>query len=92
MRVRDNGEIDTIGAIKDNLDGEQVKTLLQLTQAEAGDLLLFGAGDTATVDKSLSRLRLVLGEQLGLIDTDAVNLLWITDFPMFEWNGDEKSV
>ena len=90
VRVRDNGEIDTIGAIKDNLDGEQVKTLLQLTQAEAGDLLLFGAGDTPTVDKSLSRLRLVLGEQLGLINGDAVNLLWITDFPMFEWNADEK--
>ncbi|QHV00568.1 aspartate--tRNA ligase [Synechocystis sp. CACIAM 05] len=90
IRVRDNGEIDTIGAIKDNLDQAQVKTLLQLTQAEAGDLLLFGAGDTATVDKSLSRLRLVLGEQLGLIDPDAINLLWITDFPMFEWNSDEK--
>ncbi|AIE75772.1 MULTISPECIES: aspartate--tRNA ligase [unclassified Synechocystis] len=90
IRVRDKGEIDTIGAIKDNLDEAQVKTLLQLTQAEAGDLLLFGAGDTATVDKSLSRLRLVLGEQLGLIDPDAINLLWITDFPMFEWNSDEK--
>lgn len=90
VRVRENNEIDTIGAIKDNLDAEQVKTLLELTQAEAGDLLLFGAGDTATVDKSLSRLRLVLGEQLGLIDGDAVNLLWITDFPMFEWNADEK--
>ncbi|MBE9196514.1 aspartate--tRNA ligase, partial [Synechocystis sp. LEGE 06083] len=90
IRVRDNGDIDTIGAIKDNLDEEQVKTLLQRTQAEAGDLLLFGAGDTATVNKSLSRLRLVLGEQLELIDADAVNLLWITDFPMFEWNADEK--
>ncbi|MBD2654015.1 MULTISPECIES: aspartate--tRNA ligase [Synechocystis] len=90
IRVRDNGDIDTIGAIKDNLDEEQVKTLLQRTQAEAGDLLLFGAGDTATVNKSLSRLRLVLGEQLDLIDADAVNLLWITDFPMFEWNADEK--
>ncbi|QUS61490.1 aspartate--tRNA ligase [Synechocystis sp. PCC 7338] len=90
IRVRDNGDIDTIGAIKENLDEEQVKTLLQRTQANAGDLLLFGAGDTATVNKSLSRLRLVLGEQLGLIDPDAVNLLWITDFPMFEWNADEK--
>ncbi|MBE9174205.1 aspartate--tRNA ligase [Synechocystis salina LEGE 06155] len=90
IRVRDNGDIDTIGAIKDNLDEEQIKTLLQRTQAEAGDLLLFGAGDTATVNKSLSRLRLVLGEQLGLIDPDGINLLWITDFPMFEWNADEK--
>ncbi len=52
--------------------------------------MLFGAGDTDTVNKSLSRLRLVIGEQLGLIDSDQINLLWITDFPMFEWNADEK--
>ncbi len=90
IRIRDNNEIDTIGAIKDNLSEEQVTTLLQQTGAVPGDLLLFGAGDTETVNKSLARLRLVLGEQLGLIDPDQINLLWITEFPMFEWNADEK--
>jgi aspartyl-tRNA synthetase len=90
IRVRDNQEIDAIGAIKDNLSLEQVETLLTLTNAKSGDLLLFGAGDTDTVNKSLSRLRLVVGEQLGLIDANQVNLVWVTDFPMFEWNADEK--
>jgi aspartyl-tRNA synthetase len=90
IRVRDNNEIDTIGAIKDNLSPEQVETLLTLTNAKSGDLLLFGAGDTDTVNKSLSRLRLVVGEELGLIDANQVNLVWVTDFPMFEWNADEK--
>jgi len=90
IRVRDNKEIDTIGAIKDNLSPEQVETLLALTNAKSGDLLLFGAGDTDTVNKSLSRLRLVVGEELGLIDANQVNLVWVTDFPMFEWNADEK--
>jgi aspartyl-tRNA synthetase len=90
IRVRDGGEIDTIGAIKDNLTPDQKDELLRLTQAEPGTLLLFGAGDTATVNKSLDRLRQVVGEQLGLIDPDQVNLLWVTDFPMFEYNADEK--
>jgi aspartyl-tRNA synthetase len=90
IRVRENEEIDTIGAIKDSLSPQQVSKLLQKTGANDGDLLLFGAGDTETVHKSLSRLRLVLGERLGLIDPEQLNLLWVTEFPMFEWNDDEK--
>ncbi|MEB3883536.1 aspartate--tRNA ligase [Lyngbya sp. CCY1209] len=90
IRVKENGKIDTIGAIKDNLNDEQKAEILKRTDAKAGDLLLFGAGDIATVNKTLDRLRLVIGERLGLIDRDQINLLWITDFPMFEWNADEK--
>ncbi|WP_426777705.1 aspartate--tRNA ligase [Lusitaniella coriacea] len=90
IRVRDGGEIDTIGAIKDNLTPEQKQQLLKKTGAQPGHLLLFGAGDTATVNKSLDRLRQVIGQQLGLIDDSKINLLWVTDFPLFEWNADEK--
>ena len=90
IRVRENNEIDTIGAIKDNLNEAQKQELLSRTGAKPGHLLLFGAGDTATVNKSLDRLRLVVGQELGLIDENKVNLLWITEFPMFEWNADEK--
>ncbi|MBW4578792.1 MAG: aspartate--tRNA ligase [Tildeniella nuda ZEHNDER 1965/U140] len=90
IRVRDDGEIDTIGAIKDNLTDAQKQELLSRTGAKAGHLLLFGAGDTATVNKTLDRLRQVLARELNLIDPDQINLLWVTDFPMFEWNADEK--
>lgn len=90
IRVRDDGELDTIGAIKDNLTEAQKQELLSRTGAKAGHLLLFGAGDTNTVNKTLDRLRQVIGRELGLIDPDKNNLLWVTDFPMFEWNADEK--
>lgn len=90
IRVRKGNELDTIGAIKDNLTEAQKEKLLDKTAANPGDLLLFGAGDTDTVNKSLSRLRLTIGEELGLIDPDKINLVWVTDFPMFEWNADEK--
>jgi aspartyl-tRNA synthetase len=90
IRVRDDGEIDSIGAIKDNLTPEQKEELLKRTGAQPGHLLLFGAGETGLVNKTLDRLRQVIGEQMGLIDRDKINLLWVTDFPMFEWNADEK--
>ena len=90
IRVRENNEIDTIGAIKDNLSEEQKQELLEKTGAKPGHLLLFGAGDTDTVNKTLDRVRLFLGKELGLIDHEKINLVWITEFPMFEWNADEK--
>jgi aspartyl-tRNA synthetase len=90
IRVREGGEIETIGAIKDNLSDAQKQKLLELTSATAGHLLLFGAGSAEIVNKTLDRLRLVIGQELGLIDQKKINLLWVTDFPMFEWNADEK--
>ncbi|MEQ9234268.1 aspartate--tRNA ligase [Coleofasciculus sp. E2-BRE-01] len=90
IRVRDNWEIDTIGAIKDNLTEEQKQKLLEITGAKPGHLLLFGAGATDVVNKTLDRLRQVLGQELGLINPTKINLLWVTDYPMFEWNADEK--
>lgn len=90
IRVREDGAIDTIGAIKDNLSEAQKKELLERTGAQPGHLLLFGAGDTATVNKSLDRIRQILGAELGLIDPDQFKLVWVTDFPMFEYNADEK--
>ncbi len=90
IRVREDNELDTIGAIKDNLTEGQKQELLEKTGAKPGHLLLFGAGDTDTVNKTLDRIRLYIGNKLGLIDQDKINLLWITEFPMFEWNGDEK--
>ncbi|MBW4600620.1 MAG: aspartate--tRNA ligase [Calothrix sp. FI2-JRJ7] len=90
IRVRDNGEIDTIGAIKDNLTEEQKQEILTRTGAKPGHLLLFGAGDAPTVNKTLDRLRQFVAREFNLIDPDKINLLWVVDFPMFEWNASEK--
>jgi aspartyl-tRNA synthetase len=94
IRVREGGEIDTIGAIKDNLSEEAKAELLARTGAQPGTLLLFGAGDTATVNKALDRVRQFLARELGLVkpdrDNDQWNFLWVVDFPMFEFNADEN--
>ncbi|AFY58134.1 aspartyl-tRNA synthetase [Rivularia sp. PCC 7116] len=90
IRVKENGEIDTIGAIKDNLSDEQKQEILQRTDAKPGHLLLFAAADSNTVNKTLDRLRQFVAKEFKLIEPDKINLLWITDFPMFEWNADQK--
>jgi aspartyl-tRNA synthetase len=94
IRVREGGEIDTIGAIKDNLSAEAKAELLERTGAVPGTLLLFGAGDTATVNKALDRVRQFLAKELSLVAADganaAWNFLWVVDFPMFEFNAGEN--
>ena len=94
IRVRDGGEIDTIGAIKDNLSEEVKAELLARTGAAPGTLILFGAGDTAIVNKALDRVRQYLARELGLIQPDRQNdqwnFLWVVEFPMFEFNADEN--
>ena len=90
IRVRENLEIDSIGAIKDNLTEESKKELLNQTAAKNGDLILFGAGETAIVNKTLDRVRQFLAKQLDLIPKDNWNFLWVIDFPMFELNQEEN--
>ena len=59
---------------------------------EAGDLLLLVADQPAVVAQSLGRLRLQLGERLGLIPTGQWNFLWVVDFPLFEWNAETQQI
>jgi aspartyl-tRNA synthetase len=55
----------------------------------AGETLLFAADTPAMTSRVLGALRLQLGSDLGLIDDDVFTFLWVTDFPMFEWDEDE---
>jgi aspartyl-tRNA synthetase len=61
-----------------------------LPDVDVGDLLLFGADRTAVVHDVLGRLRLLLGDELDLIDRKSWHPLWVTDFPMFEYDAVEK--
>ena len=58
-------------------------------RSEPGSTVLFGADDPAVVSRVLGALRLHLGRELGLIDEDAWRFVWMTDFPMFEWDEED---
>ncbi|EGY25439.1 aspartyl-tRNA synthetase [Desulfovibrio sp. A2] len=57
---------------------------------ETGDIVFFQAGAPGMVNAALGNLRVRLGEHLGLIDENAFNFLWVTDFPLFEYDEEEK--
>ena len=60
-------------------------------QAEPGDLLLIMSGDDAMkTRKQLGVLRLEMADRLGLRDKNKFALLWVVDFPMFEWSDEEN--
>jgi aspartyl-tRNA synthetase len=59
-------------------------------RSPAGTTVLFGADEPAMVSRVLGALRLHLGRELELIDTQAQKFLWVTDFPMFEWDAEHE--
>jgi aspartyl-tRNA synthetase len=61
-----------------------------LPEAKAGDLVLFGADKPAVVHDVLGRIRLLLGEELNLIDKTAWKPLWVTEFPLLDYSPEEK--
>ncbi|MCC6502100.1 MAG: aspartate--tRNA ligase [Deltaproteobacteria bacterium] len=58
--------------------------------AKTGDLLLFGADKASIANTVLGRLRLNIGGRLGLIPKDELKFVWVTDFPMFDYDEAEK--
>ena len=69
---------------------EQLGALAGAMDGQPGDLLLFAADRTNIVWSVLGALRLELGEQMGLIDHDRFDFLWVVEFPQFEWSEEEN--
>ena len=68
----------------------QLKTIAERLVAKPGDLMIFIADSPRIVAETLGYMRLLIARQLNLIDESKLNFLWVTDFPLVEWNPDEK--
>lgn len=87
--------IEADGTVKSSVDKFYSQEVLQKMKeafgAKPGDLILILSGDDAMkTRKQLSELRLEMGNQLGLRDKNKFALLWVVDFPMFEWSDEEN--
>lgn len=71
------------------LDAAALDGIIEATAAQAGDLLLFGAGEWGTVSEFMGALRLKAGRDRGLVG-EGWKPLWITDFPMFEYDKEAQ--
>ncbi|EOD4578585.1 aspartate--tRNA ligase [Staphylococcus aureus] len=87
VKVVEDGLTGPIGRF---FETENVETLLTLTGAEAGDLVMFVADKPNVVAQSLGALRVKLAKELALIDETKLNFLWVTDWPLLEYDEDAK--
>ena len=72
------------------LKEDEMKNLLEATNAKDNDIVFFGAGEHKIVCESLGHVRLACGDKLGLKDPDVFSFCWIYDFPLFEWSKEEQ--
>jgi aspartyl-tRNA synthetase len=84
LALEPNGEIKS--PIAKFLSDETQRALIERTGAGEGDLILIVADSAAVTADVLGRLRLELGERLGLADSDALAYVWINRFPMYQWD------
>ncbi|MBX5318420.1 aspartate--tRNA ligase [Staphylococcus caprae] len=78
------------GPIARFFEDANVETLKELTGAKPGDLVMFVADKPSVVAQSLGALRIKLAKELGLIDESKLNFLWVTDWPLLEYDEDAK--
>ena len=86
------GEGETRSSFAKYLSEERMQAVMSRMEADAsrGDLLLFVADKPSIVFEALGRLRVLLGDRLGLRDKDVLGFCWVIDFPFVMWNEEEK--
>lgn len=87
VKVTDEGLTGPIARFFEDKEAEQLKSL---TEASAGDLVMFVADKPEVVAQSLGALRIKLAKELGLIDESKLNFLWVTDWPLLEYDDESK--
>jgi aspartyl-tRNA synthetase len=86
------GEEGGAGPIAKNIGPEAATALREQLGLQVGDAAFFVAGDPKVFVKFAGTARTKVGTELNLVDENRFEFAWIVDFPMFEWNEDEKRV
>lgn len=87
LKVEENG---LKGPISKFLSDDEVKAISNRADVHDGDLLLFVADKSSVVYDSLGALRLKLGKEMNIIDESKFNFLWVTDWPLLEYDEDAE--
>ncbi|WP_027173627.1 aspartate--tRNA ligase [Methylobacterium sp. 10] len=88
----DNGTVTGKGPIAKFIPSEIQALIREKTGTKAGDAVFFSAGTEAKAAALAGKARIRIGDELNLSDKDQFAFCWITDFPMYEWNEDEKRI
>ena len=93
IKVNDVTQLDEKGLqspIVKNIDADALKAIMEKTNASNGDLIFFGADKAKVVNEALGALREKIGHDKGLVNDLIWAPLWIVDFPMFDFDEDNK--
>ncbi|HQR04993.1 MAG: aspartate--tRNA ligase [Proteobacteria bacterium] len=93
IKVNDVTQLNETGLqspIVKNLHEQALKTIMERTGAQNGDLIFFGADQTKVVNDALGALRIKIGHEKNYLNGKAWEPLWVVDFPMFEYDGEDK--
>lgn len=88
--IKINEEEGVKCSVEKFLTQQTIDTMVDTVGAEEGDLVLILAGADPKVYKQMGSLRLMMGKEHNLIDQEAFNFLWVTDFPLVEWDKEEQ--
>ena len=88
----EGGSLAGKGPIAKFLSGEALRQLATRSAAKAGDAVFFAADKEARAAALAGQARLKIGNELNLTKKDVFEFCWIVDFPMYEWNEDEKRI
>ena len=86
------GEDGGAGPVAKNLGPERTEAIRTQLGLKAGDAVFFAAGEPYAFYKFAGLARTKIGTELKLVDEDQFKFCWIVDFPMYEWNEDEKKI
>jgi len=86
----EDGKLTLSSSIAKFFTPEQLQQIIETFDAKEDDLLLFVTDKEDVANKALAPLRCRLGRELNLYDPNTFEFVWIIDFPLFEWNEDEK--
>jgi aspartyl-tRNA synthetase len=86
------GEESGAGPLAKNIGPERTKQIADQLGLGVGDAVFFLAGNPKNFVKFAGPARTKVGEEVGLIDKDQFAMCWIVDFPMYEWNEEEKRI
>ncbi len=87
---KENNQLSLAGGVAKFFSPEQQQQIIERFKAKDGDMLLFVADKGAAANKALAPLRCRLARELKIYDKKRFEFLWVVDFPLFEWNEDEK--
>jgi aspartyl-tRNA synthetase len=84
------GDESNLSSLSKYLGNDKINEIVHYFEGKSGDIIFIMAGDKNIVNLALAKTRVMLAKKMNLIKDNSYAFTWVVDFPLFEWNKDEK--